>query len=138
VRSDEPDGRTALGYLDQVGLRTNVLHLPVRGSGDGGICTTAADVAALWRSLHAGRIVPLDRVAQMVRPRSEVPEESARYGLGVWLHPTRSALALVGGDAGVSFRSVHDQDAGVTHTVLSNTTHGAGPVSRHLSAVLST
>ena len=30
------------------GLRTNVLHLPVRGSGDGGIYTTAADIRRLW------------------------------------------------------------------------------------------
>ena len=29
LRSDEPAGRTALGYLDAHGLRTNVLHLPV-------------------------------------------------------------------------------------------------------------
>ena len=100
LRSDEPDGRTATGYLDGTGLRTNVLHLPVRGSGDGGICTTAADVAALWRALDAGLVVPPDRVAQMVRPRSDVPSESARYGLGFWLHRTSNAVFLVGGDAG--------------------------------------
>lgn len=138
LRSDEPDGRTAVGYLDGDGLRTNVLHLPVRGNGDGGIRTTAADVAALWRALYAGQIVPPDRVAQMVRPHSDVPDESARYGLGFWLHPTGGAVSLIGGDAGVSFRTVHDADAGVTHTVLSNTTHGAWTVSRRLSEVLST
>ena len=138
ARSDEPDGRTAVGYLDAEGLRTNVLHLPVRGSGDGGICTTAADVATFWEALHAGRIVPPDRVAQMVHPRSDVPAESARYGLGFWLHPTSSAVFLVGGDAGVSFRSVHDPEAALTHTVLSGTTHGAGPVSRRLDELLGT
>jgi len=37
LRSDELPGRAALGYLDDDGLRTNVLHLPVRGNGDGGI-----------------------------------------------------------------------------------------------------
>ncbi|CAN5419933.1 hypothetical protein BH23ACT3_BH23ACT3_18360 [soil metagenome] len=35
LRSDELPGDAALGYLDNDGLRTNVLHLPVRGSGDG-------------------------------------------------------------------------------------------------------
>ena len=138
LRSDEPDGRTAVGYLDAEGLRTNVLHLPVRGSGDGGACTTVADVASLWQALHAGRVVPPDRFAEMVRPRSDVPAESARYGLGVWLHPTGPAVVLLGGDAGVSFRSVCDWEAGVTHTVLSNTTHGAGPVSSRLDEVLGT
>ena len=57
LRSDELPGRAAVGYLDDDGLRTNVLHLPVRGNGDGGIYTTAADVHALWDALFAGRIV---------------------------------------------------------------------------------
>ena len=57
LRSDEPGERTALGYLDGDGLRTNVLHLPVVGSGDGGIYSTAADIHALWSALYAGRIV---------------------------------------------------------------------------------
>jgi CubicO group peptidase (beta-lactamase class C family) len=48
LRSDELPGRTALGYLAEDGTRTNVFHLPVRGSGDGGISTTAADVSSLW------------------------------------------------------------------------------------------
>jgi CubicO group peptidase (beta-lactamase class C family) len=132
LRSDEPSDRAALGYLDGDGLRTNVLHLPVRGSGDGGIYSTAADIHALWSALYAGRIVPLDRVAEMVRPHSDVPSESMRYGLGFWLHPTGEAAMLLGGDAGVSFRTVHSRATGVTHTVLSNTTAGAWPVARRL------
>ena len=136
LRSDEPTERTALGYLDGDGLRTNLLHLPVRGSGDGGVYTTAADIHALWVALYAGRIVPVDRLAEMVRPRSDVPAESMRYGLGFWLHPTGDAVILEGGDAGVSFRTVHDEAAGVTHTVLSNTTSGAWPVARHLHELL--
>jgi hypothetical protein len=47
VHTDEPTGRAAVGYLAAEGLRTNVFHLPVCGSGDGGIHTTAADVHAL-------------------------------------------------------------------------------------------
>ncbi len=136
LRSDEPGERTALGYLDDSGLRTNVLHLPVRGSGDGGVCSTAADVHALWSALDAGRIVPPDRWAEMVRPRSDVPSESMRHGLGFWLHPTGEAVILDGADAGVSFRTVHSPAIGVTHTVLSNTTEGAWPVTRHLGEML--
>jgi len=136
LRSDEPAGRTALGYLDGEGLRTNVLHLPVRGSGDGGIYTTAADVHSLWSALYAGRIVPVDRVAEMLRPHSDVPAESMRYGLGFWLHPTSDAVVLTGADAGASFRTVHHQAAGVTHTVLSNTTAGAWPMARLLQELL--
>ncbi len=44
LRSDELPARTTAGYLFADGLRTNVLHLPVRGTGDGGAYTTLADV----------------------------------------------------------------------------------------------
>ena len=40
---------------------------------------------------------------------------------------------LEGYDAGVSFRTVHDPDSRVTHTVVSNTSDGAWPIARHLS-----
>jgi CubicO group peptidase (beta-lactamase class C family) len=136
LRSDELPGRAAVGYLANDGLRTNVLHLPVRGSGDGGIYSTAADVHAMWTALFAGRIVPSDRVAEMVAPRSDVPSESMRYGVGFWLHESREAVMLEGSDAGVSFRSVHDPAGRYTHTVLSNTTAGAWPITRHLDELL--
>jgi len=134
LRSDEPPGRSALGYLGEDGPRTNVFHLPVRGSGDGGISTTAADVSALWTAVFAGRIVSTDLVAEMVQPRSEVPSptQPARYGLGIWLHPTRDLVELHGSDAGVSFQTVHDPSERFTYTVLSNTTDGAWPIVLHL------
>ena len=57
----------------------------------------------------------------MVRPRSDWPEESKRYGLGFWLHASSDVVMLEGYDAGVSFRSVHDPRSATTHTVISNT-----------------
>jgi CubicO group peptidase (beta-lactamase class C family) len=136
LRSDELPGRAALGYLATDGLRTNVLHLPVRGSGDGGVYSTAADIHVLWAAFFAGRIVSTDWVAEMVRPRSDVPAESMRYGLGFWLHESRETVMLEGYDAGVSFRTVHDPEAGFSHTVLSNTSDGAWPITRHLDRLL--
>jgi CubicO group peptidase (beta-lactamase class C family) len=133
LRSDELPGRTALGYLSiEGGPRTNVFHLPVVGSGDGGIYSTAADISALWRSLFAGKIVPAGWVAEMVRPRSDVPAESMRYGLGFWLGARDGTVILEGLDAGVSFRSVHDPGSAVTHTVISNSSYGAWPVAQLL------
>ena len=97
LRSDELPERTAVGYLPIEGVsRTNVFHLPVRGSGDGGIYSTAADISLFWRSLFAGAIVSGEWVAEMVRPRSDVPSESRRYGLGFWLHRS-SDIGDVGG-----------------------------------------
>jgi CubicO group peptidase (beta-lactamase class C family) len=60
LRSDELPARTALGYVDCDGVwRTNVFHLPVRGSGDGGI-----DLGRHQRSVARvrGRSDRLDRV----------------------------------------------------------------------------
>jgi len=58
LRSDELPGGAALGHLDVGRDRTNVFHLPVRGSGDGGAYATAADFTALWTALFAGRSCP--------------------------------------------------------------------------------
>jgi CubicO group peptidase (beta-lactamase class C family) len=132
LRSDELTGRAAIGYLGNDTDRSNVFHLPVRGSGDGGIYTTVADVHALWTALFAGRIVAPDWVARMTEPLSDAPSNAKRYGLGFWLHATGPAVILEGADAGVSFHSVHDPDRGMTHTVISNSTDGAWPIARHL------
>jgi CubicO group peptidase (beta-lactamase class C family) len=134
LRSDELPGRAALGYLDRSGLRTNVLHLPVRGTGDGGLFTTAADVSSFWIALFDGRIVPGDRVAQMVMPRSDA-SDGQRYGLGFWLHGV-GVVALEGYDAGVSFRTSHEPGSSTTCTVMSNWTNGAWDLARALEQQL--
>jgi CubicO group peptidase (beta-lactamase class C family) len=128
LRSDEAAGRVAVGYLEPRGLRSNVLHLPVVGSGDGGIYSTAADIRAFWVALFSGRLVSGDTVAEMMRPHSP------RYGLGFWLHPSGAAV-LEGSDAGVSFRTLHDPVSGFSYAVLSNTTAGAWPIARDLESV---
>jgi CubicO group peptidase (beta-lactamase class C family) len=132
LRSDELPGRAALGYLTEAGPRTNVFHLPVCGSGDGGIYSTAADIRALWHAFFNGRIVSMDWVAEMVRPRSQAPPETGCYGLGFWLSGSSEVVSLEGYDAGVSFRTVHDPTSATTYTVISNTSDGAWPIARFL------
>jgi CubicO group peptidase (beta-lactamase class C family) len=139
LRSDELPGRAAVGYLTIDGVsRTNVFHLPVRGSGDGGIYSTVGDFSSFWRALFAGRIVSPEWVAELTRPRSDVPEGSRRYGLGFWLHGSSDVVMLEGSDAGVSFRSVHDPARRLSHTVISNTSDGAWPLARLLVERLAT
>ena len=128
LRSDELPGTAALGYLAEDHDRTNVLHLPVRGSGDGGLYSTVADLARFWEALFAGRIVSDATVAAMTFPRSDPPGKPKRYGLGFWLHASTSAVILEGYDAGVSFRSTHDPGTGRTVTVIANTSQGAWPL----------
>lgn len=136
-RSDELPERTATGYLTIDGQwRSNILHLPVRGCGDGGLFTTVADMSGFWRALFAGRIVSPDWVAEMVRPRSDPPNEDARYGLGFWLDRSSDRVMLVGEDAGVSFYSSHLPEPALTYTVISNTADGAWPVVKLLNQSL--
>jgi CubicO group peptidase (beta-lactamase class C family) len=137
LRSDELPGRAALGYLTVDGvMRTNVFHLPVRGSGDGGIYSTVADLSSFWSAFFAGQIVAADWVADMVRGRSVDPRTMERYGLGFWLHESSDVATLEGCDAGVSFRSVHDPTRSITFTVISNTTDGAWPIADFLAGRL--
>ncbi len=134
-RNDALPGGVAVGYLDETGLRTNALHLPLLGAGDGGLTSSVDDVDRLWRAVVRGAVVPAELVASMTTPRSTTPSGD-RYGLGLWLAPTSGVLALEGMDAGISFRSLHDRDRDLTATVVSNTSHGAWPVARVLDDAL--
>jgi CubicO group peptidase (beta-lactamase class C family) len=136
LRSDELPAQSAVGYLAADGLRSNALHLPVRGSGDGGVYSTVADVRALWQAFFAGRIVSDKWVREMTRPRSDAPDHGRRYGLGFWLHASTDTVILEGYDAGVSFRSLHDPRTDTTCTVIANWTDGAWPIAERLAEAL--
>ena len=135
LRSDELPGSAAAGYLSKESMRTNVLHLPVRGSGDGGIYSTAADISSMWRAIFEGRVVSMERVEEMIRPRSGQPSGQLKYGMGFWVHPSPDTVLLEGSDAGVSFRSVHSRIEGFTATVISNDSSGAWPIAKTLDEI---
>jgi CubicO group peptidase (beta-lactamase class C family) len=138
LRLDALPGDAAIGYLDEDpdSLRTNVLHLPVRGNGDGGAYSTAADLSRFWRALVDGRIVSGETVAEMVRPRSVDEDEGMRYGMGLWLDGTGPGLVLEGFDAGVSCRTRFDPGTRLTVSVLANTALGAWDVVKRSTALL--
>lgn len=129
-RSDRLPVGTATGYLSEADdALSNVFHLPIRGTGDGGMYTTAADMHRFWTALLAGRIVTPETVAEMLTVQTEIPDYPGGYGLGFWLRATadgRLQPTLQGEDSGVSFCSRHLD--GVTLTVLANTTEGAWPM----------
>ena len=128
----ELPGDAASGYLHASGLRTNVLHLPVRGTGDGGVHSTVDDLHAFWAALFDGRLLPAARVEQLVTPRHDWPEEHRRYGLGIHLDAVGDGVFMEGSDAGVSMASRCVPSSGLTWTVVSNWTEGAWPVVRGL------
>lgn len=132
LRSDQLPGRAAVGYVNVDGAwRSNVFHLPVLGSGDGGIYSTIGDVHRFWSALLAGRIIRRDLVETMLRRRSDLPTaDGVGYGLGFWLGDEDRIVSLEGYDAGVSFRTQHHRGTDLTWTVIANTADGAWPVAR--------
>ena len=75
-------------------------------------------------------------VDEMMTARS-IESATYRYGLGLGLGAQDGVVSLVGSDAGVSFRSVHDRTTDLTWTVVSNTSEGAWPVARAVAELLS-
>lgn len=130
-RSDTQADRVATGYLAGPGdLRTNVLHMPLRGVGDGGAASTVADVAAFWTALDAGRIVSRPTLDLMTTEHGRPDNDPRGYGLGFWLQ--KDAVILEGYDPGISFRTLHRASNGLTWTVVSNWSEGAWPIARAL------
>ena len=121
LRTDSLPADVAVGYVEREGLRSNVLHMPLIGSGDGCAVSSVADVGRFWDALLGGRLVSPESLALMTTPRPGSEAEGMRYGMGLWLHGTGPALIMEGCDVGVSFRSTRDPESGLTATVYGNT-----------------
>ena len=132
---DELPGDAAIGYLDRLGLATNVHHVPNRGVGDGGLFTTVEDMRRFWVALQQGAIVAEQSLALMTTPHGNTPRGTP-YGYGFWLHQHSDAVELEGHDAGISFRSVHSPSKGITWTVASNWTDGAWELADQLDQLI--
>ena len=126
-RSDRLPAGTALGYLADG--RTNVFHLPVVGTGDGGAYSTGPDLLRFWDALLDGRIVGSELVARMT---SVVSDDGAghRYGLGFWIGADGATVQLEGMDAGVSMRSGADPRSGLRYCLLANNSADVWPLAR--------
>jgi CubicO group peptidase (beta-lactamase class C family) len=136
LRSDDLPAGTALGYLDTDGDRTNVFHLPVRGSGDGGIYTSIDDVDRCWAALLGNALLPSATVDDLLRERTADASNGMGYGLGFWLHQDRDAVELHGFDPGVGFVTVSDRRRDWSFTVVVNTSRGAWPMRERLLALM--
>ena len=134
LRCDALPGDTAIGYLNAEGhaeeLRTNVLHLPVVGNGDGGIYSTVTDLVRLWRALFAGGIVPPETGADMGRRAQPTTTRRTASASGSRVTPSNSKARTR------AHRSASRTDTTITWTVIGNATKGAWPVVRRLDELL--
>ncbi|MEO7587700.1 MAG: serine hydrolase domain-containing protein [Arachnia sp.] len=128
LRSDRLPAATALGYLSDG--RTNILHLPVIGTGDGGAYTTAADMLRFWDALMGGRVVSPPLLERMTVPNEAFPpsQPGQSSGLGFWINPDRITVQLEGEDAGVSCRTGAHPTSGFQYVLIANNSEDVWPL----------
>ncbi len=124
-RLDALPGSTALGYVDAAdgSWRTNVYNLPVVGGPDGGAFSTARDMARFWAALDGDLIVGRDWRRRFLGPQVPASTPGTFYGLGVWIYQRPGGPSFhcaQGGDAGVSFTSLHGAESEIEYTVACN------------------
>ncbi len=139
LRSDSLPASAAIGWIEVDGvLRTNVFHLPVCGSGDGGIYSTVDDISRLWRAASSGQVVSRASWTAMTARVSTGLGGGRDHGLGLWLDASSPVVMTNGCDAGVSFMSCFDPRDGAIATVISTSSDGAWPMIEALTESWST
>lgn len=113
---------TALGHLEDR-QTTNLYNLPIRGGGDGGLFTTAADLRSFWRNLFSNRILSPELTAVFLQTHERF-NETTGYGCGLYKRLDDSLFSIVGGDAGVGFDSRYFVGQKISASILSNLTNG--------------
>ena len=128
---DRDPARMATGYIVDDGpfdeRRTNVFSLTARGMPDGGMLSTAGDLALFVETLFTGGLLGPDLLAAMQTPHAPSPEDPQFYGYGCLLGVEDGRVTVVGhngGDPGVSCVLAHHPAANATVVVLCNQDSG--------------
>ncbi len=133
--------KTALGYLeDSAGWRSNIYNLPIVGGSDGGVFTTVQDLAVLWKAFFDFQIISKELVEIYSKPSVKVESEGQNifYGYGLWIYQAQDTreVYILGGDAGVSFKSGVNLAKNLQSTIISNTTGGVWRILKETDTAL--
>lgn len=115
--------RTAYGYIEEEdGWRTNIYAIPAVGGADGGLFTTAPDLARFWRALLGHKLLTPETTAQMLAMHAR-DEDGASYGYGLWIEGDAEAptYLISGEDPGATCHSSYHRARDLSITLLSNT-----------------
>ncbi|MGX7828426.1 serine hydrolase domain-containing protein [Actinokineospora sp. 24-640] len=129
---DEDPVRLATGYLHSDApyetWRSNIFSVTATGMPDGGMITTAPDLARLVDAILGDTLVGADLRGQMTRPQGPPSDDDEQYGYGMLLNLDDGEVAVLGhggGDPGVSAVVAHHRAAATTVVVISNHDRGA-------------
>lgn len=138
---DDDPSRLATGYLTSDGpyatWRSNIFSVTATGMPDGGLITTATDLARLVDGLRGGAILFPDSLAAMTRPQGPPSAELEQYGYGCELAIVDGQVVVLGhggSDPGVSTLVSHYRASGTTVVVLCNQDRGSWAAAKHLAA----
>ena len=122
----------ANGYLHADGppdtWRSNIFSLTARGMPDGGMITTARDLARLIDALLGGRLLSPPLLAATMTPQAPPSADLEQYGYGLELVVENGGVTILGhggADPGVSTMVAHHLAAATTIVVLCNQDRGS-------------
>jgi CubicO group peptidase (beta-lactamase class C family) len=142
---DLEPARLATGYLaagndgSPESWRANYFSVPTVGMPDGGLITTARDLALLIDRLLDGSLLSPAMAKEMMRPQGPPSDDVVQYGYGCELVVEKGVVTIVGhggNDPGVSALVSHSHRAATTIVVLCNHDRGSWAATKHIEEAL--
>lgn len=140
---DEDPARLATGYVVDDGpperWRSNMYSVTAGGMPDGGLITSATDLARLVDALLNGRLLSPAVLEMMTSPQTPPSSDVAHYGYGCELVVEDGAVTILGhggNDPGVTAEVVHHRAAETTIVTACNQDRGAWAAAKQIAASL--
>ena len=116
---------------------SNIYSIDAKGSGAGGVFTTAEDLEKFWESLFNYQLISKEMVDQMMTSHSVI-NEIISYGYGVWLRNEDGIHVpyIQGSDPGISAISWYHPSKKAMITLLSNYEDDVWEMSRDIKEIL--
>ena len=119
--------------------RSNIYSVPAGGMPDGGLTTTASDLARLLDAIGSGSLLDPDTVTRMLSPHGFDENGVEAYGYGMELVVVDERVTIYGhggSDPGVSTMVSHYVDADITVVVLCNQDRGSWAAVQKITEIL--
>ena len=133
--TDQLPQRTAYAYIKNTDgtWRTNFFAVPIVSAPDGGVYTTAPDMARFWKTLIENKLLSAGLTHQLLTTQIATTWNPpyTGYGYGSWIErcqDTVSKYSLEGSDPGVAFRSSFYPEKDLVLTLIGNTEKALWPL----------